>query len=110
MQDPDMVAGVDRDTDGRAEHPVVRQRLRPEWIDLEPGSHRLLRDDGAGDRTRTAVAGRQEQRERWHHRDGSRPDHRSPFRYATNTARASSSSRSSQTVAKSAGPQKSYVA
>ena len=35
VDDPDVVARVDRDADRRAEHPVVRQRLRPERIDLE---------------------------------------------------------------------------
>ena len=35
MDDPDVIALVHRDADRRAEHPMVRQRLRPERIDLE---------------------------------------------------------------------------
>ena len=35
MDHPDVVALVHRDADRRAEHPVVRQRLRPVGIDLE---------------------------------------------------------------------------
>ena len=35
MDDPDVILGVDRNAGDRSEHPVVRQRLRPERIDLE---------------------------------------------------------------------------
>jgi hypothetical protein len=35
MDDPDVVAGIDVDANSRAEHPMIRQRLGPQWIDLE---------------------------------------------------------------------------
>ncbi len=35
MDNPDVIALVDRDTDGRPDHPMIGQRLRPQWIDLE---------------------------------------------------------------------------
>ena len=41
VHDPDVVIRVDRDPDSRAEQPVVRQRLRPERVDLE---QRRVRD------------------------------------------------------------------
>ena len=41
MDDPDVIPRVNRDADGRPEQPVVRQRLRPEGVDLESwGLHR----------------------------------------------------------------------
>ena len=36
MDDPDVILGVDAEADRLPEHPVVRQRLRPHRIDLEP--------------------------------------------------------------------------
>ena len=56
MDHPDVIALVHRDADRRAEHPVVRQRLRPERIDLEVRSlnraaalaGQLARDEKAG--------------------------------------------------------------
>ena len=42
VDDPDVIAGVDRDADRRAEDPVVRQRLGPERIDLEARRHRSV--------------------------------------------------------------------
>ena len=36
MHDPDVILRVDAEADRLAEHPVVRQRLRPERIDFEP--------------------------------------------------------------------------
>ena len=36
MDDPDVILGVDPEADDLAEHPVVRQRLGPQRIDLEP--------------------------------------------------------------------------
>jgi hypothetical protein len=35
MNDPDVVALVHPDPDGGAEEPMIRQRLRPEWVNLE---------------------------------------------------------------------------
>ena len=37
VHDEHMVARVDTDPDGRPEHPVIRQLVRPEWIDFEHG-------------------------------------------------------------------------
>jgi hypothetical protein len=34
MHDEDVIAGVDREANGRTEHPVVRERLRPHAIDF----------------------------------------------------------------------------
>ena len=49
MDDPHIVLRVDRNADGHAEQALVRQRLRPERIDLEDRNlhHRLLRGRGA---------------------------------------------------------------
>ena len=38
MDDPDVILEVDADADGRTENPVIRQRLGPERIHLEPRS------------------------------------------------------------------------
>ena len=52
MNHPDVIAIVNRDTDRRAEHPVVGQRLGPQRVDLEVRRHRrvaALRRHFAGD-------------------------------------------------------------
>ena len=36
MNDVDVILAVDADADRIAEHPMIRQRFRPERIDLEP--------------------------------------------------------------------------
>jgi hypothetical protein len=46
MNDPDVILRVDGDAGDRSEEPVVRQRFRPERIDLE--RRRRLRGHGRG--------------------------------------------------------------
>ena len=48
VDDPDVVAGVDPHADGVAEHPVVRQRLGPERVDLVARRLRRALDAGGG--------------------------------------------------------------
>ena len=63
VDDPDVVPGVHRHADGRAEQPVVRQRFRPQRVDLEhrakdhvalcghrPAEHRLPQHDDGNQR------------------------------------------------------------
>jgi hypothetical protein len=45
VDDPDVVFAVDGDTGDSADQPFVRQRLRPEGIDLKGGDELLRRDD-----------------------------------------------------------------
>ena len=61
LDDPDVVALVDRDAGDLAERPVVRQRLRPERIDLEfrhVGGHG---DRRPGDQQRGGAESQREQ-------------------------------------------------
>src|SRR5262245_27934628 len=39
MNDPDVVLRVNAYADGHPDIPVVRQRLRPQWVHFEPGRH-----------------------------------------------------------------------
>src|SRR5581483_3999108 len=39
VDDPDVILRVNRHADGHPDVPVVRERLRPERINLEPGRH-----------------------------------------------------------------------
>jgi len=57
MEEPDVVAGVDRDAERRAENPGVRQRLRQEGIDLEARRHRAVAGRLAGIRIAVAATG-----------------------------------------------------
>ena len=69
MDDPDVILRVDRHADRLAEHPFVRQRLRPQRIDFEV--RRL--DDGRGRFDRRAAV---ERARRGSHTDQDRDEQR----------------------------------
>ena len=67
VQNEDMIAGVDGETDRRSENPAIRQRLRPEGIDFErrcDDAPIALRRPAGGLRNGAARRGAREREER----------------------------------------------